>query len=176
MAEEHQDTKFLRYVIELIVTNPGEVEITRTIDDLGVLITLKVAKEDMGRVIGKDGQTAKAIRTLLRSIGSRNEERINMKILEPEGEEGFTPDAPAAAAPAEEAPEAPAESATADATEEAAPEAPAEEAATEEAPAEEAKKEESAAADEAPAEEPKAEADEAPAEKPKADDDDGIDI
>ena len=87
MADTPQDQAFLEYIIKLIVTNQGAVEITRTIDDLGVLITLKVAKEDMGRIIGKDGQTAKAIRTLLRAIGSRNEQRVNMKILEPEGSE-----------------------------------------------------------------------------------------
>lgn len=83
----HQDQAFLQHIIELIVTEPEKVEITRTVDDLGVLITLKVSKDDMGRVIGKDGQTAKAIRTLLRAIGSRNNTRVNMKILEPEGSE-----------------------------------------------------------------------------------------
>jgi predicted RNA-binding protein YlqC (UPF0109 family) len=97
---EHQDQAFLEMIIKLIVTVPGEVEITRTVDDLGVLITLKVSKEDMGRVIGKDGQTAKAIRTLLRAIGSRNNIRVNMKILEPEGSE-MGMDAPAAQAPTE---------------------------------------------------------------------------
>lgn len=84
---EHQDQAFLDMIIKLIVTEPEQVEITRTVDDLGVLITLKVSKDDMGRVIGKDGQTAKAIRTLLRAIGSRNNVRVNMKILEPEGSE-----------------------------------------------------------------------------------------
>ena len=85
-----QDQAFLDYIIKLIVTEPDQVVITRGVDDLGVLITLKVSKDDMGRVIGKDGQTAKAIRTLLRAIGSRNNTRVNMKILEPEGEEGRT--------------------------------------------------------------------------------------
>jgi len=115
------ELEFLDHIIKLIVTVPEEVVIDRKVDDLGVLITLKVAKEDMGRIIGKDGQTAKAIRTLLRAIGSRNDMRINMKILEPEDEEGMAPaaseempaaeEAPAAEAPAEEAPveEAPAE-------------------------------------------------------------------
>lgn len=81
------ELQFLDQLIKLIVTNPGEVEISRSVDDLGVLITLKVSKDDMGRIIGKDGQTAKAIRTLLRVIGSRNNQRVNMKILEPEGGE-----------------------------------------------------------------------------------------
>ncbi len=102
---EHQDQAFLDMIIKLIVTEPGAVEITRTVDDLGVLITLKVSKEDMGRVIGKDGQTAKAIRTLLRAIGSRNNVRVNMKILEPEGSEMEirSEDAPVAAPAMEDA-------------------------------------------------------------------------
>jgi len=86
-TENQMELQFLDQLIKLIVTNPNEVEITRTVDDLGVLITLKVSKDDMGRIIGKDGQTAKAIRTLLRVIGSRNNQRVNMKILEPEGGE-----------------------------------------------------------------------------------------
>jgi len=113
---ETTDQAFLEYVIKMIVTKPDAVEITRTVDDLGVLITLKVDKEDMGRIIGKDGQTAKAIRTLLRVIGSRNNERVNMKILEPEGSEmgeSFNPEADSAPAPAAPAPEAPAEEAPA---------------------------------------------------------------
>lgn len=128
--ETYQDQQFLEMIIKLIVTEPGEVEITRTVDDLGVLITLKVSKDDMGRVIGKDGQTAKAIRTLLRAIGSRNNVRVNMKILEPEGSEmGMDSPAPAAAPAPEATPEGVTE---APAMEEAAPAA---EAATEEAPA-----------------------------------------
>ena len=85
---DNKDQAFLEYIIQHIVTKPEAVVITRTVDDLGVLITLTVDQEDMGRIIGKDGQTAKAIRTLLRVIGSRNNERVNMKILEPEGSEG----------------------------------------------------------------------------------------
>lgn len=85
--ENQMELQFLDQLIKWIVTNPAEVEISRTVDELGVLITLKVSKEDMGRIIGKDGQTAKAIRTLLRVIGSRNNQRVNMKILEPEGGE-----------------------------------------------------------------------------------------
>ena len=54
---------------------------------MGVLLTLKVAKDDMGKIIGKSGQTAKALRTLLRIVGSKNDARVNLKIVEPEGEE-----------------------------------------------------------------------------------------
>jgi len=99
------DKDFIEFVVKNIVDFPEQVEIERTIDDLGVLITLKVAKEDMGKIIGKSGQTAKAMRILLRLIGSRNEERVNLKILEP-GEEEM-PSVTAAAAPetTEEAPQ-----------------------------------------------------------------------
>jgi predicted RNA-binding protein YlqC (UPF0109 family) len=86
-TESTTEQDFLGHLIKLIVTEPDQVEITRTVDDLGVLITLKVSKDDMGRIIGKEGQTAKAIRTILRVIGSRNNQRVNMKILEPEGGE-----------------------------------------------------------------------------------------
>lgn len=86
-TELKTEQEFLEFLVKLIVTNPEEVVVTRTVDDLGVLITLKVSKDDMGRIIGKEGQTAKAIRTLLRVIGSRNNQRVNMKILEPEGGE-----------------------------------------------------------------------------------------
>ena len=102
MSEEtHVEQAFLEHLIKLMVTKPEAVEITRTVDDLGILLTLKVDKDDMGRIIGKDGQTAKSIRTLLRVIGSRHEERVNLKILEPEGSEHEM--APMAS-PADEAP------------------------------------------------------------------------
>ena len=79
-----KDRDFIEFVVKSIVDSPEEVEIDRVVDDLGILITLKVAKDDMGKIIGKNGQTAKAIRILLRLIGSKNEERVNLKILEPE--------------------------------------------------------------------------------------------
>lgn len=81
------DRDFVEYVVKKLVSNPDGVEITRTIDEMGVLITLKVAKEDMGRIIGKNGQTAKAIRILLRIIGSKHNARVNLKIVEPDGSE-----------------------------------------------------------------------------------------
>ena len=70
-----------------MVQNPGAVDIKSRVDEMGVLLTVKVDRVDMGMIIGKAGETAKAIRTLLRAIGSRNEQRVNMKILEPEGSE-----------------------------------------------------------------------------------------
>ncbi|MDF2379147.1 MAG: KH domain-containing protein [Candidatus Gracilibacteria bacterium] len=84
MSEELTlEQQFLQHIVGMIVTDASQIEVTRTVDDMGVLMTLKVAQDDMGRIIGKDGQTAKAIRTLLRVIGSRNNLRVNLKILEP---------------------------------------------------------------------------------------------
>lgn len=86
MTDENSnmDVEFVEFVIKQIVENPENISIERTVDEMGVLIVLKVGKEDMGKVIGKNGQTAKAIRTLLRIIGSKNNARVNLKIVEPE--------------------------------------------------------------------------------------------
>ena len=81
------DKDFVEYVVKSIVDHPEAVIVTRSVDDMGVLITLQVDKRDMGKVIGRSGQTAKSIRILLRVIGSRNNLRVNMKIVEPEGGE-----------------------------------------------------------------------------------------
>lgn len=81
------DRDFIEYVVKQIVDEPELVVVTRTVDELGVLITLKVGKNDMGKVIGKSGQTAKSLRTLLRVIGSKNNARVNLKIVEPDGSE-----------------------------------------------------------------------------------------
>lgn len=77
---------FIEYVVKSIVEHPDDVEVTQTTDTLGVLITLKVNKEDMGKIIGKSGQTAKSLRILLRMMGARSNERFNLKIVEPSGE------------------------------------------------------------------------------------------
>jgi uncharacterized protein len=82
-----QDQKFLEYVIKALVDNPDDVKIARTVDEMGVLLTLSVHKDDMGKVIGRSGQTAKAIRTVLRVVGMKNDARVNLKIEEPEGSE-----------------------------------------------------------------------------------------
>lgn len=79
------DQEFVEYVIKSIVDHPDEVKTERKVDEMGVLITLKVNPEDMGQIIGKEGSTARAIRSLLRVIGARHNARINLKILEPEG-------------------------------------------------------------------------------------------
>ncbi len=82
-----RDQQFLEYVVKALVDNPDDVKIKRTVDEMGVLLTLAVNKDDMGKVIGRSGQTAKAIRTVLRVVGMKNDARVNLKIEEPEGGE-----------------------------------------------------------------------------------------
>lgn len=84
----NQTQEFLHTLIVALVDKPDEVKIERTVDEMGVLLTLSVNPEDMGKVIGRKGATAKAIRTLLRVAGMRHNERVNLKILEPIG--GYT--------------------------------------------------------------------------------------
>ena len=79
------DKAFLEYVVKSLVDNPNDVKIDRTVDEMGVLITMTVNPADMGKIIGRQGNTAKAIRTLLRVIGMKNNARVNLKINEPEG-------------------------------------------------------------------------------------------
>ena len=79
------DVQFLEYVIKALVNNPESVKIKRTVDEMGVLMTLDVHPEDMGKVIGRSGNTAKAIRILLRVVGMKHNSRINLKINEPIG-------------------------------------------------------------------------------------------
>jgi hypothetical protein len=79
------DKAFLEYIVKALVDNPDDVKIDRTVDEMGVLITMTVNGADMGKIIGRQGNTAKAIRTLLRVIGMKNNARVNLKINEPEG-------------------------------------------------------------------------------------------
>ena len=83
--QEEADKIFLEYVVKALVDNPNDVKIDRTVDEMGVLISLTVNPADMGKIIGRMGNTAKAIRTLLRIIGMKNNARVNLKINEPEG-------------------------------------------------------------------------------------------
>ena len=85
MANKPVDQEFLEYLVKSIVDHPDDVKIDRRVDEMGVLLDLKVNQEDMGMLIGRQGSTAKAIRTLLRIIGARNNARVNLKIEEPEG-------------------------------------------------------------------------------------------
>ena len=80
-----RDVSFLEYVVKALVDNPNDVKIDRTVDEMGVLMTLSVNPSDMGKIIGRMGNTAKAIRTLLRVVGMKNNARVNLKINEPEG-------------------------------------------------------------------------------------------
>ena len=80
-----RDAQFLEFVIKSLVDNPNDVKINRTVDEMGVLLTLGVNPADMGKIIGRMGNTAKAIRTLLRVVGMKNNARVNLKINEPEG-------------------------------------------------------------------------------------------
>ena len=83
--EKYADREFIEYVVKMLVDKPEAVKVERKIDEMGVLISLDVDAQDMGMVIGRDGMTAKALRTLLRVIGARNNARVNLKINEPAG-------------------------------------------------------------------------------------------
>ena len=102
---DSHDKEFVEYVIKSIVDHPEDVVVDRAIDEMGVLLTLTVNPDDMGQVIGRQGATAKSVRTLLRVIGAKNNARVNLKINEPEGGSGDAAAAPAATeeAPAKEA-------------------------------------------------------------------------
>ena len=80
-----QDEEFLRYVVQALVDHPESVETSRTIDQMGVLLTLAVHPDDMGKIIGKSGKTAEALRILLRVVGMKLNARVNLKIMEPAG-------------------------------------------------------------------------------------------
>lgn len=82
------DQQFVEYIVKTLVNNPDKVEVERKIDEKGVLLSLKVSPEDVGRVIGKRGVTAQSIRTLLRALGTKNDARYNLKIVNTDGFEG----------------------------------------------------------------------------------------
>ena len=78
------DQQFVEYVVKAIVNTPNDVRTERTVDERGVLITLFINPADMGYVIGRQGQTARSVRTLLRIVGAKTNARVNLKIYEPE--------------------------------------------------------------------------------------------
>ncbi|MBU1178749.1 KH domain-containing protein [Patescibacteria group bacterium] len=84
-AAKYKEQDFLEYVIKALVDTPEAVKVDRKVDEMGVLLTLKIDKADMGKIIGRNGNTAKAIRSLLRVVGLKNQARVNLKIEEPEG-------------------------------------------------------------------------------------------
>ncbi len=85
---DSRDKDFLEYVVKSIVAHPEDVSTDRSVDERGVLLTLNINPQDMGYVIGRKGQTAQAIRTLLKIVGAKNNARVNLKINEPEGSRG----------------------------------------------------------------------------------------
>ena len=86
MAEARSvDQDFVETVVKALVDHPDEVKTQRTVDEMGVLITLFINPQDMGQVIGRSGRTARAVRTLLRIVGAKHNARVNLKIHEPEG-------------------------------------------------------------------------------------------
>ena len=90
------DQQFVEYIVKTLVNNPDKVNVERTIDEKGVLLALTVDPEDVGRVIGRKGMTAQSLRTLLRALGTKNDARYNLKIVNSDER----PEAPAASAPA----------------------------------------------------------------------------
>ena len=84
-SNANKDQEFVEYIVKELVDRPEDVQSERAVDEMGVLITLKVNPADLGQVIGRQGQTAKALRTLLRVVGAKNRARVNLKIYEPEG-------------------------------------------------------------------------------------------
>jgi uncharacterized protein len=85
------DQQFIEYIVKSLVNNPDAVSIERRIDEKGVLLELTVDPEDLGRVIGKRGATAQSLRTLLRALGTKNDARYNLKILDTGGPGAHSP-------------------------------------------------------------------------------------
>ncbi|MES2226024.1 MAG: KH domain-containing protein [Patescibacteria group bacterium] len=88
------DHEFLEYVVKALVDKTDAVVVVRSVDEMGVLLTLSVAPEDMGKIIGRDGNIAKALRTLLRVVGMKHNARVNLKINEPLGGKRMESDKP----------------------------------------------------------------------------------
>lgn len=82
------DQQFIEYIVKSVVGHPDDVVVDRIIDEKGVLLTLTVNPEDLGRVIGKRGVTAQSLRTLLRALGTKNDARYNLKIVNNDGQTG----------------------------------------------------------------------------------------
>jgi predicted RNA-binding protein YlqC (UPF0109 family) len=100
------DQQFIEYIVKSVVGHPDEVKIERRIDEKGVLLELSVNPEDLGRVIGKRGATAQSLRTLLRALGTKNDARYNLKIIDTGYPEGKGPKADDSAQAPDEPPAA----------------------------------------------------------------------
>jgi hypothetical protein len=92
MAKATTDQDFLEFIVKGLVDHPEDVKVDRKVDEMGVLLSLKVNSEDMGQIIGRSGSTARSIRSLVRIIGLKNHARVNLKIEEPEGGQPRTQD------------------------------------------------------------------------------------
>lgn len=95
------DQQFVEYIVKTLVSNPDDVKIDRSIDEKGVLLNLEVNPEDVGRIIGRRGATAQSIRTLLRALGTKNDARYNLKIVNNDDYQPKADEAKAEAAPVE---------------------------------------------------------------------------
>ena len=82
------DQQFIEYIVKSLVGNPDAVKVERSVDEKGVLLELTVDPEDIGRVIGKRGSTAQSLRALLRALGTKNDARYNLKIVDQNGGSG----------------------------------------------------------------------------------------
>ena len=91
---KHLDQEFLEFVVKSLVDNPDAVKLERKVDEMGVLLTLDVAADDMGKIIGRGGKTAQAIRSLLRVVGMKNHARVTLKVNEPVGGKRSTSPSP----------------------------------------------------------------------------------
>ena len=98
------DQQFVEYIVKSLVGHPDDVVVDRVVDEKGVLLTLTVNPEDLGRVIGKRGATAQSLRSLLRALGTKNDARYNLKIVDVDRPEGERDQPRQAAAPTQEAP------------------------------------------------------------------------
>lgn len=83
MSESRTALDFVRYILEQVCEDKASIHVDQITDEMGVLISVSVGEGDMGKLIGKQGQTISALRTLVRIIGARQNERINLKVLEP---------------------------------------------------------------------------------------------
>lgn len=104
-----KDQQFVEMVVKEIVDYPEDVKVDRIVDERGVLLSLAINPEDMGKIIGKEGRTAKALRTLLRIVGAKENARVNLKIVEPEGSTFGQRSEPTEEKPAEKTEEKPSE-------------------------------------------------------------------
>lgn len=99
MEQPAADQQFLEFLIKALVDHPEDVVVDRQVDEMGVLLSLRVSPKDMGQVIGREGSTAKAIRSLLRIVGVKHNARVNLKIEEPLGEDRHSKPEPEAVLP-----------------------------------------------------------------------------